>query len=558
VLVYLIYMLLSELTAVYEAVGGTPKKLEKIALVAELLEKTPSELVPLVCYMLRGRLFPDYSAQELRLGWSSIWDAIRSVTHVSEEDLRAAYNQFGDLGSAVELVLTETPKIAVSLVTEPLTVDDCYNALVKIAMLSGKDSSRRKRAILMGLLNQSSPDEAKFIVKTITGEMRYGFKQGLLEEAVAQAFSVDVEELRKAHMVRSDIGEVARLAKEQPETLKELSIVLGRPLRPMLAETAENLEAGFKRFDKALFEYKYDGARLSIHKNHEVVNIFTREADEVSASLPEIVTEIRKIPHSFIVDCEIIPFEHSPKAFQELIKRLRRKYRVDEFARKIPVKLYVFDLLYLDGEALIDTPLLERRTLLKTAIQPTERIEIANCMLTKSSAEAQIMFQEALDLGFEGLMIKDPDSRYTPGKRGNEWLKLKPEAETLDLVVIAVEYGHGKRANQLSDYTFATRDRDGTLTPITKAFGGLKDVEIEEMTEYFKGIVREQQGRTFTVEPKVVVELKFDEIQKSSLYEIGYALRFPRIKRIRWDLSVDEIDTIETVEKIFGRQKRSA
>jgi DNA ligase-1 len=241
-----------------------------------------------------------------------------------------------------------------------------------------------------------------------------------------------------------------------------------------------------------------------------------------------------------------------------LIKRLRRKYRVDEFARKIPVKLYVFDILYLDGSALIDTPLLDRRERLRTVIQPTECIELARCMMTKSNAEARIMFQEALDLGFEGLMIKNPDSRYTPGKRGSEWLKLKPEAETLDLVVIAVEYGHGKRANQLSDYTFATRDRDGNLAPIAKAFGGLKDVEIEEMTGYFKRIAREQQGRTFIVEPQVVVELKFDKIQKSSLYTVGYALRFPRIKRIRWDLSVDEIDSIETVERIFERQKRSA
>jgi DNA ligase-1 len=551
-------MLLKELTEVYEKVRGTSSKLEKIALVAALLRNTPSEKLPLVCYMLRGRIFPEYSAQELRLGWSSIWDAIRAVTHVSEEDLKTAYNKFGDLGSAVELIFEQTPKISVSLVTEPHTVEECYNALVKIATLSGKDSSRRKKTILMGLLNQSSPEEAKFIVKTITGEMRYGFKQGLLEEAIAEAFSVDVEVLRKAYMVRSDIGEVARIAKEQPDTLQTLTIVLGRPLRPMLAETADTLEEGFKRFDKALFEFKYDGARISIHKNNDAVNIFTREAEEVSKSLPEIVEDVKTIPHSFIVDCEIIPFEHSPKAFQELIKRLRRKHRVAEFAREIPVKLYVFDLLYLDGAALIDTPLLKRRELLSTVIQPTEQVEIAKCILTKSSAEARIMFQEARDLGFEGLMIKNPRSLYTPGKRGIEWLKLKPEAETLDLVVIAVEYGHGKRANLLSDYTFATWDRDGNLAPIAKAFGGLKDREIAEMTEYFKGIAREQQGRTFIVEPKVVVELKFDEIQKSSLYQIGYALRFPRIKRIRWDLSVGEIDSIETVEKIYGRQKRSS
>jgi len=234
-------MLLKELTEVYEKVRGTSSKLEKIALVSELLRKTPSETLPLVCYMLRGRLFPDYSAQELRLGGSIILDAIRTVTNVSETDLTAAYNKFGDLGSAVEVIFEQNPKIFVSLVTEPLTVEACYSALLKIATFGGKDSSRRKKAILMGLLNNSSPDEAKFIVKTITGEMRYGFKQGLLEEAIAEAFSVNVEVLRKAYMVRSDIGEVARIAKEQPELLKELSIVLGRPLRPMLAETADTL-----------------------------------------------------------------------------------------------------------------------------------------------------------------------------------------------------------------------------------------------------------------------------------------------------------------------------
>ncbi len=511
-------MLLQDLTEVYEQVRGTSSKLEKIALVAELLRTTPSETLPLVCYLLRGRVFPEYSAQELRLGWSSILAAIRAVTTITNEDLTAAYNKFGDLGSAVELIFEQKTKISMSLVSEPLTVEECYTALVKIATLSG----------------------------------------GLLEEAIAQAFSVNLEVLRKAYMVRSDIGEVARIAQEQPETLPSLSIVLGRPLRPMLAETADNLEEGFKRFDKALFEYKYDGARLSIHKDNEAVKIFTREAAEVSTSLPELVADIKQIPHSFLVDCEIIPFEHSPKAFQELIKRLRRKHRVAEFVRKIPVKLYVFDLLYLDGTSLIDTPLINRRERLKTVIPPTEQIEIARCIVTKSGAKARIMFQESLDLGFEGVMIKNPHSLYMPGKRGFEWLKLKPEAETLDLVVVVVEYGHGKRANLLSDYTFAVRDREGNLAPIAKAYCGLKDREIEEMTQYFKGIAREQHGRTFLVEPTVVVEVKFGEIQKSSLYEVGYALRFPRIKRIRWDLSVDEIDSIETVEKIFQRQKRSS
>lgn len=549
-------MLLGELAALYEEVRSTPSTRAKVALVADLLRHTPAALVPPICYLLRGRVFPDYTTQELQLGWSSLWETIRTVTQRSDADLKAAYDRFGDLGSAVELIFTETPKSAVSLVTEPLTVEECYAALVKIGTLSGKDSTRRKRAILRGLLTRSTAAEAKFIVKTITGEMRYGFKQGLLEEAIAQAFAVDVDVLRKAYMVRSDIGEVARIAQEQPDQVKALSIVPGRPLRPMLAEPASRLEEGFTRFERALFEYKYDGARLSIHKYEDTVKIFTREAEEVSQSLPELVADLRTLPRSFIVDCEIIPFEHSPKAFQELSKRLRRKYRVDEYVRKIPVKLFVFDLLYFEGHSLIETPLLQRRALLPQAIEPTERIEIAPYQLTKSSAEARIMFQEALDRGYEGLMIKNPHSRYTPGKRGNEWLKLKREAETLDLVVVAVEYGHGKRAHLLSDYTFATRDRNDKLMPLVKAFSGLKEAELEELSAYFTGIAREQRGRTLLVEPRVVAEVKFDEIQKSTLYEVGYALRFPRIKRIRWDLPVEEIDTIETVERLYKRQKR--
>ena len=551
-------MLLRELVEVYEKVSSFSEKLRKIDIVARFLRNTSEKLLPVVCYMLRGRIFPDYSLKELDVGWATLWNCILKVANIGEDKLVKAYNMFGDLGLAVEHIFKVKHKIGMlSLDMKPLTVEETYNALQEVAEVKGESSLKRKQKILVGLLGRASPEEAKFIIKIITGEMRYGFKEGLLEESISKAFSVNLDVVKKAYMVTSDIGYVAQLAKVNPTMLEQLNIKPGIPVRHMLAEAAEKLEEGFERYGKAFFEFKYDGARLGIHKDENgLIKIFTRRSEDVTLSLPEIVEEVKKIPHSFILDGEVVPFERKPKAYQHLIRRLRRKYDVKEYVKLIPVKLYIFDLLYLDGNSLIDLPLLERRRILEEIIKPSRYIEVSRCILTSNIEEAKKMFEEALNQGFEGVMIKDPASKYTPGRRGLGWLKFKGKAETLDLVVVAVEYGHGKRAKVLSDYTFAAKDENGKLIPVAKAYCGLTDKEIEEMTKLFKSIAIKDEGRKLIVQPKIVVEVAFGEIQKSPSYPSGYSLRFPRIKRIRWDKTPEEIDTISKIKEIYEKQAK--
>jgi len=547
-------MLLRDLIDCYEKVRSTTSKLEKVDIVASFLRKLDDEDIPIACYMLTGKAFPEWTGKELNVGWSTLWDCIRKVSGVSEKELFEAFDKFGDLGLAGEKVLAKKPRM--HLYREPLTMREVHRSFDLISKVRGEGSIKKKSALLIGLLNRASPKEAKLIIKTITGETRFGFKEGLMEEAISKAFGVDLELVRKAHMLLSDLGEVALIAKKGGEEgLSRVSIKIGRPVKHMLAEMAEDIGEGIRRYGKAIFEYKYDGARVEIHKGKEI-KIFTRKFEDVTKNLQEVVEELNENPHEFILDGEVIPFHRSPKSFQLLMRRLRRKYGLENIAKKVPVRLYVFDMLWLDAKSLVDIPLRERRELLEKTLSQTKHIKLAEQLVTSSKEEGERFYMKAVSEGFEGVMIKDPNSRYLPGKRGKHWLKFKQKPESLDLVVIAVEYGHGKRANVLSDYTFAARDKNGELLPVAKAYCGLTDEEIEELTEYFKRIAIKREGRKFIVKPELVVEVKFGEIMKSSVYPSGYALRFPRIERIRWDKGVDEIDDVNKLEKLFEMQKR--
>jgi DNA ligase-1 len=542
------------LVKTYERVSATLKKLEKISLVAHLLTESSAEELPAICYMLTGNVFPDWSARKLEVGGSTIWDCVCEVAGVSSVELAQAYDRVGDLGMAAEAVLKSRPQTI--LIHKPLSVSQTHSALTHLAEIRGRGSNARKRRALAGLLRRATPTEAKFIIKTITGDMRAGFKKGLLLDSIARAFSVSQADVRRAYMMTADVGEVAQVCRESGvQGLRRLTIKPGRPVKHMLAETAESLAEGLARYGRALFEFKYDGARLEIHKADKI-HIFTRKFEDVTHSLPEIVRELETYPHTFIIDGELIPYERGPQPFQQLIRRLRRKHRVSELATQIPVRLYAFDLLYLNGKQLIDLPLIERRHLLEAHIIPTEHIQIAQAMITDKLAEAERFFDQAIQAGYEGVMIKNPHSTYKPGRRGRDWLKVKPAPESLDLVVIAVEYGHGKRARVLSDYTFAARDEEGKLTPVAKAYCGLTDQEIARMTRYFKQIAIRRVGRRYIVQPRVVVEVEFGEIQKSPHYPSGYALRFPRIRKIHPGKRPEEADTVAKIEEIFRRQRR--
>ena len=441
-------------------------------------------------------------------------------------------------------------------------------ALSEVATLFAELAAARVQAQKADLLAKAfargSAGDAKYIVKIITGDLRIGSKESLVEEAIAKTYGRALVEVRRANMMTGDIGETLTLAAE--DKLASAVVRLFHPLGFMLASP---VETGEDHFDKELAEVevaallveeKYDGIRAQVHKDKNgKVRIFSRTLDEVT-EFPELVGPIGKLPGELILDGEILAWRDArPLPFTELQKRLGRK-RIDMWMQHdIPVKFVAFDVLYRDGDLLLDEPLSQRRVLLDEVLRGApEAIRVAERTECKTADEVSLAFRAALAAGHEGIVAKVADSKYMPGRRGGFWFKLKEPFATLDVVVTAVEYGHGRRHNVLSDYTFAVRDgavRNGEkFLNIGKAYSGLTDAEILEYTDYFLKHTIEDQGYRRTVEPTVVLEVAFNNMQKSARHASGYALRFPRIVRIRMDKPVAEIDTLQRAAELFERQ----
>ncbi|MEO6872063.1 MAG: ATP-dependent DNA ligase, partial [Chthoniobacterales bacterium] len=417
-----------------------------------------------------------------------------------------------------------------------------------------------KTEILQARFAKLSPLEAQYVVKILTGDLRIGLREGLVEEAIARAFDAPLDDVKEAHMLLGDIGQTARLA--AAGQLAEAELTLFRPIKCMLASPEPTAEAIWARFasdppnDSVVYvEDKFDGIRAQLHRSAERVEIFSRDLRRVTAQFSEVAERARNFADDLILDGEIMAFEHGKKlTFFDLQKRLGRKSEgADLFAAPsaaVPVVFVAFDLLWLNGRSLLKTPLRERRELLRGLTMP-EQFQVAEVSPAKSADEIEAAFQQARRRLNEGLMIKDPQSHYTPGRRGMSWFKLKKELATLDVVVVAAELGHGKRNHVLSDYTFAVRDEaSGKLLPIGKAYSGLTDVEIAELTEHFRCHTINDRGRYLEVEPDIVLEIAFDSIQPSTRHASGLALRFPRIKAIRRDKTPDAIDTLAYARKL--------
>jgi DNA ligase-1 len=470
-----------------------------------------------------------------------------------------AFSSTGDIGSATRIVFENSKvKKQTLLVERTLTVMEARRSFEAIAETEGSGSREKKERLIETMLSLASPLEAKYLVKVFTGEMRTGFHEGLMEQAVAEAFQVPLETVQKTSMIVGDIGEVAALARtESVAGLSKISFKAFRPVSLMLAQMANDVtEAMREHGGKTAFEYKYDGARVQIHKLGDEVRIFSRRLTEVTESLPEIVEAARTnvVPEETILEGEIIAVDGRglPVPFQHLMRRFRRVHSIGEMVERIPVELYLFDILYLDGENLISLPYFQRRQILS---QNVGKLQLARQMVTDKIKEAQNLLTEAMDAGHEGLMAKRLDSPYAPGIRGKHWLKIKPILEPLDLVIVAAEYGYGRRHDWLSDYHLATRDAEtGEFLELGKTFKGLTDAEIVEMTRRLKELtISEQRGRV-TVVPKIVVEVAYNEIQRSPTYKCGMALRFARITRIRDDKKAEEADTLEKVKDVFEKQ----
>ena len=543
-----------------EKVRQTASKNAKVAAIAEYLTRPKDDdssssdtSLAAAALFMSGAIFPKGSGLTLNVGFNTIMRSLSEIASLEPEEIQKIYLKHGDMGALAEYVVSKRQQSP--LVVQQLLLPDLYDQLRKIADAAGSGAAEAKRKILTGLLINSSPLEAKYLIKIATGELRVGVVEGLVELAIAKAFGRDVHAIRQAMLLSGDIAQVALLAKKDA-----LSTAIMKPLVPlsfMLADVMFSAEEIEQYYNKPLIcEFKYDGIRVQLHKFGGKVKMFSRNLEDVASSFPEIVSTVSLLPAGFILDGEVVAYRDGrPLHFQELQKRLRRKAVTVHLMGEIPVVYVPYDIMYLDGQPLIDRPLTERKKLL-SQIRFKEPVIDLGYRVVSTAQEIAYAFKESRDAGHEGLVVKELESQYHPGKRGRHWTKLKYELDTVDAVIVIAEYGHGKRAGTLSDYTFAVRDEHdgGSLKTIGKAYSGLTDAEIAKMTDKLRSIAVRDEGYRLVVRPEIVLEVAFDSIQKSDRHNSGFALRFPRIKYIRTDKTVRDIDTLEKVQKIYERQ----
>lgn len=529
--------------AVADAVRATASKLEKVNLLAAYLGALGVDDAALAAVFFTGRAFPQSQDRALTLGWAVVKRAVLEIARRTEADLRAAYRRFADSGEAAGLVLQGR--------THPQP-----NDLAGVAAFFNQIAAARGPAAKLEwtsqYLRRLGPAEAKYLVKIVTGDLRIGLKEGLVEEAIALATVQPLAAVREANMLSGDLAAVMRAARLGG--LDQIQLRVFHPLQFMLASPEPTAEAILARLAPPVWlEEKYDGIRCQIHKQGDRVELYSRDLHRITAQFPDLVRAAQALPGDFIGDGELLAWrEGRALPFAELQKRLGRQGDDFFLGEEIPVSLSLYDLLWRDGRVLLKEPLRERRARLAELLgAEPDRFVLAPIRQAATALEIEAAFLAARQRGNEGLMAKDPDSTYTPGRRGLAWVKLKKAYATLDVVVVAVELGHGKRRDVLSDYTFAIRDpeRDRLLT-VGKAYSGLTDVEIAELTKHFVAHTLEEHGRRRTVVPNVVLEVAFDSIQPSARHQSGYALRFPRINRIRADKTVADIDTLETCRRL--------
>ena len=536
-----------------DAVAATTKKLEKAAILGDYLKTLSDADLLRAARYFAGHQFALNDARTTNVGGSIISAALSEATGFSPEDLYPRYVRLGDPGELAEEIVKEARQSFQATVTLAETES-------LITRLSETRGIKNKTALLTAILFRATPLEAKYLVKLLAGDLRIGLREGLVEDAIARVFGQPLADVAYANMLLGDIGETAVRARR--EDLRDVNMRLFHPIKFMLATPAADLTDIARTMpDEFLVEDKFDGIRAQAHVANGRVAIYSRTMDEITHRFPELVEPLRSLPADVIIDGEVLPAtDDAILPFSELQKRLGRKTVGTQLLKAVPVVLVAYDLLYARGKVLIDEPLADRRRILEELIPRSGPLRLSEGKTFSEAALLDEEFDRARARGNEGLMIKSPSSSYKPGRRGREWLKLKRAIATLDVVVTAVEVGHGKRRHLLSDYTFAVRRStdDEELLNIGKAYSGLTDQELLELTEWFKAHTLQEfgHGRVRIVEPSIVIEVTFDRVQRSNRHKSGYALRFPRILRLRPDKTALEIDNLETVKRLVEGTER--
>ena len=540
---------LQQFSEVAEQVASTTKKLEKTALVGSYLKQLGDADLGRAARYFAGHQFAQNDARTTNVGGSIITTALSEATGLSFEELGPIYVRLGDAGETAHQAITEAQRFH-----EP-TISLAETEFI-ITRLSETRGIKNKTGLLAAVLGHATPLEAKYLIKLLAGDLRIGLREGLVEDAIARAFERPLATVAQVNMLLGDIGETA--VRARANNLRDVNMRLFHPIKFMLATPAADLADIARTMPAEFFvEDKFDGIRAQAHTKDGRVAIYSRTMDEITHRFPELVSPLSDLEMDAVIDGEIVPARGERiLPFSELQKRLGRKTIGEDLLAEVPVILVAYDLLYAAGRVLTDDPLEERRKLLEQMIpqQGIVRVSIAKRFAEVAALDEE--FKDARARGNEGLMIKSPASFYKPGRRGREWLKLKRAIATLDVVVTAVEVGHGKRRNLLSDYTFAVRrsEDDDELLNIGKAYSGLTDAELAEMTEWFtRNTIKEfAHGRVRLVKAEMVIEVTFDRVQESKRHKSGYALRFPRILRLRPDKKPNEIDTLETVQRLVA------
>ena len=539
-----------------QRVEGVSGSLEKIDLVAAFLKNLDDDDLAVASGFIMGDLFSPSMDLVMGVGPSILYEAMARACGCSTERISDMLRATGDPGLVASAAVDKKKPIgfAAFIKDEPLSIKEVYQRLVAVARASGKGSQDAKVKNLQYLFSQATPLEAQYIARLAIEDMRIGIGEGGVRDAIAQAFSQDASKVERAYNLTNDIGLVAVNARKG--TLADLSVLINHPIKMMLAQVGEGISASMQELGSAAIEWKYDGARVQIHKDGKRVRIFSRRLEDVTRSLPEIVRLAQEVrADKAILDGEVVAIgkDSRPLAFQEILKRFRRKYNVEKQAKETPLHLFLFDLIYLDGQSTVDLPLTRRRELLEGIADPSI---LADQVISDSVQKAEEIYHQALEKGHEGLILKNSMSVYAPGKRGKNWLKIKPVMETLDLAVIGAKWGEGRRASFLGSYRLACLDEaTSKLLDIGWVATGLTDDALAELTELFRELILVQNGMEVELKPAVIFEVAYEEIQKSQSYSSGYALRFPRLVRVRDDKSLEEADSLERVESLYRVQR---
>ena len=587
-----------------EAIRVTQSKNKKVDLISQYISYLNEDSLYIAVLFLSGKVFPRGSPYNLNIGFRTILQSLLEISNLNYSDINRIHLAHGDIGAIAEYAISK--KQVVTLFNhfenkeEQLSLIDIYIQFKKISKLSGPRSNNDKKVLLKGLLIRCSPIESKYLIKIITNEMRIGSYVGLVELAISKAFDKDIKSVRKGILVSGNIANVALLSKRN--SLNTVTVDPFVPMSFMLADVMFTAKEIIKYYEKPLnCEYKYDGIRVQMHKFGNQCKIFSRNLADISYAFPELINSALQIRQSrknedikqekefqqsnennengidktdvdFILDGELIAFKNNkPLHFQELQKRLRKKIMSEDILTEIPVCYIVYDIMFYEKNLVINETLENRKKLLSQFLYKDSKIINTHSDIITSIQEINSNFKKSKDNGHEGLVIKDPLSQYHPGKRGRYWIKLKEELDTIDTVIVMAEYGHGKRAGTLSDYTLAVKDYDSessndikvpedvrslfrNLKIIGKAYSGLSNKEIDNMTKKLKSLIIQDEGSRIIVKPEIILEVSFDTIQKSNRHGSGYALRFPRIKNIRYDKELDDVDSLEKIKVIYENQ----